>query len=214
MGQKVNPIGFRVGVYRDWDAQWFPRSSVKGSYGKELLGDLAVRKYLDQALERAEVARVEIKKTGGVVKIVIHSSRPGIIIGKKGQDVEILKKKISEILQVTTVDISVEEIRVAELDGVLVAKSIASQLEKRANFKKLMKKATTSAMRAGARGIKIYCKGRLNGAEIARVEWARVGSVPLHTLRANISYGYARAHTLLGIIGVKVWICVGEYQTK
>ena len=214
MGQKVNPIGFRVGVYRDWDAQWFPRSSVKGSYGTELLGDLAVRKYLDQALERAEVARIEIKKTGGVVKIVIHSSRPGIIIGKKGQDVEILKKKIAEILQVTTVDISVEEIKVPELDGVLVAKNIAAQLEKRANFKKLMKKATTSAMKAGAKGIKVYCKGRLNGAEIARVEWSRVGSVPLHTLRANISYGYARSHTLLGIIGVKVWICVGEYQTK
>lgn len=214
MGQKVNPIGFRVGVYRDWDAQWFPRSSVKGSYGKELVSDLAVRKYLDQALERAEVARIEIKKTGGVVKIVIHSSRPGIIIGKKGQDVEVLKKKLAEILQVTTVDISVEEIRTPELDGVLVAKSIAAQLEKRANFKKLMKKATTSAMRAGARGIKICCKGRLNGAEIARAEWARVGSVPLHTLRADISYGYARAHTLYGIIGVKVWICVGEYQAK
>ncbi|MBM18170.1 MAG: 30S ribosomal protein S3 [Epsilonproteobacteria bacterium] len=214
MGQKVNPIGFRVGVYRDWDAQWFPRSSTKGSYGKELQDDLAVRKYLDKALERAEVSRVEIKKTGGVVKVIVHSSRPGLIIGKKGQDVEKLKKELAKILQVGSVDVSVEEVQNPEVDAVLVAKNIASQLERRANFKKLMKRATASAMRAGARGIKICCKGRLNGAEIARAEWARVGSVPLHTLRADIGYGYARANTIYGIIGVKVWICVGEYQTK
>tara|TARA_Y100000588_G_C14249714_1_gene922965 strand:- start:250 stop:894 length:645 start_codon:yes stop_codon:yes gene_type:complete len=214
VGQKVNPIGFRVGVYRDWDAQWFPRSSTKGSYGKELQDDLAVRKYLDKALERAEVSRVEIKKTGGVVKVIVHSSRPGLIIGKKGQDVEKLKKELAKILQVGSVDVSVEEVQNPEVDAVLVAKNIASQLERRANFKKLMKRATASAMRAGARGIKICCKGRLNGAEIARAEWARVGSVPLHTLRADIGYGYARANTIYGIIGVKVWICVGEYQTK
>lgn len=214
MGQKVNPIGFRVGVYRDWDAQWFPRSSKKGSYGKELQDDLAVRKYLDSALERAELSRVEIKKTGGVVKVILHSGRPGMIIGRKGQDVEKLKKELAKILQVGSVDISVEEVSNPEIDAVLVAKNIASQLERRANFKKLMKKATASAMRAGARGIKICCKGRLNGAEIARAEWARVGSVPLHTLRADIGYGYARAKTIYGIIGVKVWICVGEYQTK
>ncbi len=214
MGQKVNPIGLRVGVYRDWDAQWFPRESKKGAYGKELQGDLAVRKYLDTALERAEVSRIEIKKTGGVVKVIIHSARPGAVIGKKGQDVEILKKKLAAILQVTSVDISVEEDRNPEVDAVIIARNIAGQLERRASFKKLMKKATTSAMRAGARGIKICCKGRLNGAEIARAEWARVGSVPLHTLRANIGYGYARAKTVYGIIGVKVWVCVGEYQTK
>lgn len=214
MGQKVNPIGFRVGVYRDWDAQWFPRSSAKGSYGKELQDDLAVRRYLDKNLERAEISRVDIKKTGGVVKVILHSGRPGIIIGKKGQDVEKLKKKLAEMLQVSSVDVSVEEVQTPEIDAVLVAKNIASQLERRANFKKLMKRATASAMRAGARGIKICCKGRLNGAEIARAEWARVGSVPLHTLRADIGYGYARAKTVYGIIGVKVWICVGEYQTK
>ena len=214
MGQKVNPIGFRVGVYRDWDAQWFPRSSVKGSYGKELRDDLVIRKYLDKNLSKAEVARVEIKKTGGIVKVVIHSARPGIVIGKKGQEVDVLRKNLAAMLRVNGVDISVEEVKVPELDAVLVAKSIAGQLEQRANFKKLMKKATASAMRAGARGIKICCKGRLNGAEIARAEWSRVGSVPLHTLRADISYGYARSYTVMGVIGVKVWICVGEYQTK
>ena len=214
MGQKVNPIGFRVGVYRDWDAQWFPRDTKKGSYGKELQGDLAVRKYLDTVLEKAEVSRVEIKKTGGVVKVIIHSARPGVVIGKKGQDVEVLKKKLASILGVNSVDISVEEVANPEVDAVLIAKNIAAQLERRANFKKLMKKATASAMRAGARGIKICCKGRLNGAEIARAEWARIGSVPLHTLRADIGYGYARARTIYGIIGVKVWVCVGEYQTK
>ena len=210
MGQKVNPIGFRVGVYRDWDAQWFPRNTAKGSYGKELQDDLVIRKNL----VKAEVARIEIKKTGGMVKIIIHSARPGLVIGKKGQEVDVLRKVLAEKLHVSGVDISVEEIKTPELDAVLVAKSIAAQLEQRANFKKLMKKATISAMRAGARGIKICCKGRLNGAEIARAEWSRVGSVPLHTLRANISYGYIRAQTVMGVIGVKVWICVGEYQTK
>lgn len=214
MGQKVNPIGFRVGVYRDWDAQWIPRKSVKGSYAKELSDDIIIRKYLESSLNKAEVARIEIKKTGGMVKIVIHSARPGYVIGKGGQEVEVLRKKLAEKLQVNSIDISVEEVKTPELDAVLVAKNIAAQLEQRANFKKLMKKATASAMRAGARGIKICCKGRLNGAEIARAEWSRVGSVPLHTLRAKISYGYIRAQTVMGVIGVKVWICVGEYQTK
>jgi len=137
VGQKVNPIGFRVGVYRDWDAQWFPRSSVKGSYGKELRDDLTIRKYLEKNLSKAEVARIEIKKTGGVVKVIIHSARPGIVIGKKGQEVDVLRKNLAAMLQVSGVDISVEEVRTPELDAVLVAKSIASQLEQRANFKKL-----------------------------------------------------------------------------
>nr|MBP7854822.1 30S ribosomal protein S3 [Candidatus Babeliales bacterium] len=175
---------------------------------------IIIRKYLESSLDKAEVARIEIKKTGGMVKIVIHSARPGYVIGKGGQEVEVLRKKLAEKLQVNSIDISVEEVKTPELDAVLVAKNIAAQLEQRANFKKLMKKATASAMRAGARGIKICCKGRLNGAEIARAEWSRVGSVPLHTLRAKISYGYIRAQTVMGVIGVKVWICVGEYQTK
>lgn len=214
MGQKVNPIGFRVGVYRDWDAQWFPRSSVKGAYGKELNDDLIIRKYLESNLTKAEIARIEIKKTAGMVKIIIHSAQPGRVIGKKGQEVDVLRKNLAKMLNVQSVDISVEEIKTPELDAVLVAKNIAVQLEQRANFKKLMKKAAASAMKAGARGIKICIKGRLNGAEIARAEWTRIGSVPLHTLRANIQYGYIRANTIMGIIGVRVWICVGEYQTK
>lgn len=214
MGQKVNPIGFRVGVYRDWDAQWFPRNSAKGSYGKEVFDDLLIRKYLESNLTKAEIARIEIKKTAGMVKVIIHSAQPGKVIGKKGQEVDTLRKNLASMLHVNTVDISVEEVSTPELDAVLVARNIASQLEQRANFKKLMKKAAASAMKAGARGVKICIKGRLNGAEIARAEWTRVGSVPLHTLRANIQYGYIRAHTVMGIIGVRVWICIGEYQTK
>lgn len=214
MGQKVNPIGFRVGVYRDWDAQWFPRSAVKGSYGKELHDDLIIRKYLETSLTKAEIARIEIKKTAGMIKVIIHSAQPGRVIGKKGQEIDVLRKNLASMLRVNSVDISVEEIKTPELDAVLVAKSIATQLEQRANFKKLMKKAAASALKAGARGVKICVKGRLNGAEIARAEWTRIGSVPLHTLRADIQYGYARAHTVMGIIGVRVWICVGEYQTK
>lgn len=214
MGQKVNPIGFRVGVYRDWDAQWFPRSSVKGAYGKELHDDLIIRKYLEANLTKAEIARIEIKKTAGMIKVIIHSAQPGRVIGKKGQEIDVLRKNLASMLKVNSVDISVEEIKTPELDAVLVAKNIATQLEQRANFKKLMKKAAASALKAGARGIKICVKGRLNGAEIARAEWTRIGSVPLHTLRADIQYGYARAHTVMGIIGVRVWICVGEYQTK
>ncbi len=214
MGQKVNPIGFRVGVYRDWDAQWFPRSSVKGAYAKELHDDLIIRKYLESNLTKAEIARIEIKKTAGMIKIIIHSAQPGRVIGKKGQEIDMLRKNLASMLKVNSVDISVEEIKTPELDAVLVAKNIALQLEQRANFKKLMKKAAASALKAGARGVKICVKGRLNGAEIARAEWTRIGSVPLHTLRADIQYGYARAHTVMGIIGVRVWICVGEYQTK
>lgn len=212
MGQKVNPIGFRVGVYRDWDAKWFPRDTRKGSYAKELDEDLKIRKYLDKVLESAEVSRVEIEKTGDAVRIIIHTARAGLIIGKKGQEIDKLRKSLSKMLNVRSVDISVEEIKNPEIDAVLVAKSIASQLERRANFKKLMKKAAISAMRSNVQGIKICCKGRLNGAEIARAEWTRMGSVPLHTLRSNIDYGYIRAKTTYGIIGVKVWICKGDFQ--
>jgi small subunit ribosomal protein S3 len=200
VGQKVNPIGFRVGVYRDWDAKWFPRDGRKGSYAKELLEDLKIRKYLDKTLETAEVSRVEIEKTGNAVRIIIHTSRPGLVIGKKGQEIDNLRKDLSKMLKVASVDISVEEIKNPEVDAVL------------ASFKKVMKKAGTSAMKSSAKGIKICCKGRLNGAEIARAEWVRMGSVPLHTLRSNIDYGYARALTTYGIIGVKVWICKGDFQ--
>ncbi|NBX78744.1 30S ribosomal protein S3 [bacterium] len=211
MGQKVNPIGFRVGVYRDWDAHWFSRSAQKNSYAQQLDQDLKIRKYLSENLESAEIGRVQIERTGDAVKVTVHSARPGMIIGKKGQEIDTLRKSLSKVSG-CSVDVSVEEISKPEIDANVVAKSIAQQLEKRANFKKLMKKAAVSAIRANAKGIKICCKGRLNGAEIARAEWTRMGSVPLHTLRADVDYGYARAKTTYGIIGVKVWICRGEYQ--
>jgi len=212
VGQKVNPIGFRVGVYRDWDARWFPRSSQKTSYALELHEDLKIRKFLEENLESAEISRVEIERTGDAVKVIIHTARPGVVIGKKGQEIDNLRKSLAKITRGKNVDISVEEIKKPELDATIVAKGIAQQLEKRANFKKLMKKAAVSAIRANAKGVKVCCKGRLNGAEIARAEWTRMGSIPLHTLRADVDYGYARAKTTYGIIGVKVWICRGEYQ--
>lgn len=207
MGQKVNPIGFRLGVYRGWDARWFARES----YGKLLLEDIMVRKFLDSALEKAEVARIEIEKAGENVKIIIHSGRPGVVIGKKGQEIDSLRTQLSTRLK-RNVEISVQEVSRPELDATLVAKNIADQLERRASFKRVTKRAAAAAMKSGAKGIKICVAGRLGGAEIARSEWTRVGSVPLHTLRADIDYGFAEAHTKFGIIGVKVWICRGEYK--
>ncbi|HEV2601675.1 MAG TPA: 30S ribosomal protein S3 [Candidatus Babeliales bacterium] len=209
MGQKVHPIGFRVGIYRDWFARWFARDS----YGKQVLEDLKIRKYLDSALEKAEISSVEIEKSGDDIRIIVHSGKPGVIIGKKGQEIEQLRSQIGALLEgKRTIEISVQEVKKPELDAELVAKGIASQLERRASFKKVMKRAKDSAMKSGAKGVKICCSGRLNGAEIARTEWVRVGSVPLHTLRADIDYGFAEAKTTYGIIGVKVWICKGEYQ--
>ena len=208
MGQKVHPKGFRLGIYRDWDARWFARDS----YGKQLLEDLQIRKYLNKALKNAEVARVEIEKAGDNIRVIIHSARPGVVIGKKGQEIESLRTALSKRLGKTGIEISVQEVKNPELDATLVAKSIAEQLERRVSFKKAMKRAAASTMRAGAKGIKVCVSGRLGGAEIARREWTRIGSVPLHTLRADIDYGFAEAHTTYGIIGVKVWICRGEFQ--
>ena len=209
MGQKVNPKGFRIGVYRDWDARWFARRS----YGNQIIEDVKLRKFLNQYLENAEVARVEIEKAGDdSVKVIIHSGRPGVIIGKGGQDIETLKKDVSSFLKRPNVEISVQEVKTPELDATLVAKNIAAQLEKRGSFKSAMKKAVASAMRGGAKGVKIRCAGRLGGAEIAREEWERFGQLPLHTLRSDIDYGFAEAKTTYGIIGVKVWICKGEVQ--
>lgn len=207
MGQKVNPIGFRLGVYRDWDARWFARKS----YGKQLLEDIKIRSFLNKALENAELARIEIEKAGDNVRIILHSGRPGVVIGKRGQDIETLKQDLSALLK-KNVDVSVQEVKTPELNAMLVAKNLAEQLEKRASFKKIMKRAALSAIKSGAKGIKICCSGRLNGAEIARQEWTRVGSIPLHTLRSDVDYGFAQAQTTYGIIGVKVWICKGEYQ--
>ena len=206
MGQKVNPLGFRLGVFEDWKARWF----AKKSYGAELMEDFQIRRYLSNKLNSIDVSRVVIEKAGENIRIVISSSRPGFIIGKKGLGIEELKRDIYNKFK-KNVDISVQEVRVPELSAELVAKGIAEQLEKRVGFKRAMKRAGFGTMKCGAKGVKICCAGRLGGAEIARSEWLRVGSVPLHTLRANIDYALAEAHTTYGIIGVKVWICKGEY---
>lgn len=208
MGQKVNPNGFRLGVYRDWDARWFARDS----YGKQVLEDIEIRKYLKKALENAEVGRLEIEKTGDLVKVIVHSARPGQVIGKKGQEIDTLRRELASRLSRSTVDISVQEVKNPELDATLVAKNIAVQLEKRVSYKQAIKRAALSAMKSGAKGIKICVAGRLAGAEIARSEWIKQGSVPLHTLRSDIDYGFAEAYTTYGLIGVKVWICKGEYK--
>lgn len=208
MGQKVNPKGFRLGVFLDWDARWFAR----GSYGKLAMQDIALRKYIDKSLEAAEVGRVEIEKAGDNVKVIIHSARPGVVIGKKGQDIEMLRKELANLIGVKNVEVTVQEVSHPELDALLVASNIAKQLERRASYKQVMKKVSNAALKSGARGIKVCCSGRLGGAEIARKEWTRKGAIPLHTLKADIDYGFAEAKTTYGVIGVKVWICKGEYQ--
>lgn len=206
MGQKVHPFGFRLGVYEDWKARWF----AKKSYGQELMEDVQIRKYLDKKFSSTDVSKIVIEKAVDSIRIVVHASRPGIIIGKKGQGIELVKSDLFKKFK-KNVDISVQEVKTPELVAKLVAESIAEQLVKRASYKRLMKKAGFSAIKGGAKGIKICCSGRLGGAEIARTEWLRLGSVPLHTLRSNIDYALAEAHTIYGIIGVKVWICRGEY---
>lgn len=214
MGQKVNPIGFRLGVYRDWDSRWFARGSYGqySSYGKQLLEDLAIRKFLQESLENAELSHIEIEKAGDNIRVILRSGRPGVIIGRKGQEIESLRNELAKRLKKKNVDISVQEVKQPEIDAVLVAKNIARQLEKRMSYKKAMRRATVSAMRAGAKGIKICCAGRLQGAEIARSEVMHIGSIPLHTLRSDIDYGLAEACTTYGVIGVKVWICKGEFR--
>lgn len=209
MGQKVHPIGFRLGVYRDWDAHWF---ATNKSYGDQALEDIKIRRFVEERLGRAEIARIVIEKAGDNVRVVLYSARLGLVIGKKGQEIESLRKDLSRLLGKANVEISVQEVKKPELDATLVAKNIASQLERRGSYKRAMKRAAMASMKSGARGIKICTAGRLGGAEIARSEWTRVGSVPLHTLRADIDYGFAEAHTTFGIIGVKVWLCRGEYQ--
>ncbi len=208
MGQKVHPVGFRVGIYEDWQGHWF----AKKNYGLEVLEDFKIRKFLKDRLNVADVARMVIDKSADSVRVVIHAVRPGMIIGKKGQGIEQMRHDLGKALK-KTVEISVQEIKNPETNARLVAASIAEQLEKRVSFKRLMKKAGQAAMKSGAKGIKICISGRIGGAEIARIEWLRLGSVPLHTLRANIDYAHAEALTTYGLIGVKVWICKGEYPT-
>ena len=210
MGQKVNPVGFRVGVYRDWDASWFAPGK---NYGKNAVEDIRViRKFISNRLERAEVARVVIEKAVDSVRVVLYSGRPGTIIGKRGQGIDVLRVELSKELG-RPVEISVQEVRQPELDATLIAKNIAQQLERRASFKRVMKRAALIAMKSGAKGINICCSGRLGGAEIAREQWTRVGSVPRQTLRSDVDYALAEAHTTYGVIGVKVWLCRGEYQS-
>lgn len=207
MGNKVNARGFRLGVYEPWKAQWFARDS----YGKQLMDDLKIRKFIQKELRSAEVSSVNIEKAGEQVKVIINSGRPGVVIGKKGQDIDTLRRRIGALVPGRLIEISVQEVRNPETDSSLVAQGIADQLEKRVSFKRAMKRAATTALRSGAKGIKIRVSGRLGGAEIARTEWLRTGSVPLHTLRAHIDYDKAIAQTTYGVIGVSVWIYKGDY---
>ena len=206
MGQKVNPTGIRLGIVKDHTSVWY---ADKSEYSARLLNDLQVRKYLDQQLKNASVSRIEIERPAQNAKITIYTARPGIVIGKKGEDVEKLRNAVSQMMGVP-VHINIEEVRKPDLDARLVAQSVASQLERRVMFRRAMKRAVQNAMRQGAKGIKIQVGGRLGGAEIARTEWYREGRVPLHTLRADIDYATYEAHTTYGVIGVKVWIFKGE----
>lgn len=206
MGQKTNPIGFRLGVTRDWDSTWFER---KG-YSKLLTEDEKVRNYLRNRLNKAGVSRLVIERKGSQMTVSIHTSRPGIVIGKSGKDVNQLEAELKKLTGREAVKIKTFEIKRPELDAYLVAENIASQLEGRINFRRAMKNAITSASRMGAEGIRVMCAGRLGGAEIARTEQYREGRVPLHTLRADIDYASVAARTIYGLIGVKVWICRGE----
>ncbi len=206
MGQKVHPIGMRLGYIRDWNSRWYANSK---NYPALLHQDLEVRDFLKEKLAHASVSRIQINRAANNAQITIHTARPGLIIGKKGEDIDRLRREIGSKLGIP-VQINVEEIRKPELDAQLVAEGVAQQLEKRIMFRRAMKRAVQNTMRLGAEGIKINVAGRLNGAEIARSEWYREGRVPLHTLRADIDYGFAEAHTTYGVIGVKVWIFKGE----
>ncbi|MCY3824803.1 MAG: 30S ribosomal protein S3 [Nitrospinae bacterium] len=205
MGQKVHPIGFRVGITRGWNSHWF----AKHNFGDLLLDDLRIRKYVKERLSHAGVSNVEIERASERARINIWTARPGIIIGKRGAEVDRLKADLQELTG-NQVNVNIKEVRKAEMDAQLVSENIAMQLERRIAFRRAMKKAVTSALRFGAKGVKIQCSGRLGGAEIARTEWYREGRVPLQTLRADIDYGFAEGKTTYGIIGVKVWIFRGE----
>ncbi len=206
MGQKINPTGMRLGVNRTWDSRWFANRS---EYGRLLHEDLAIRAYLEKELASASIAKVVIERPHKKCRVTIHSARPGIIIGKKGADIEKLRKHLST-MTASEVHINIVEVRKPEIDARIVAQSIAQQLERRVAFRRAMKRAVQTAMRLGALGIRINCSGRLGGSEIARMEWYREGRVPLHTLRADIDYGTAEALTAYGVCGVKVWVFKGE----
>ena len=209
MGQKVNPNGIRIGINRTWSSRWFSKSE----YAKYLHQDLEIKKYVEQKLKNASISKVNIERAAKKLRISIYSSRPGIIIGKKGADIESLKNRLSKLSNLE-VFLDIKEVRKPEVEAKLVAENIASQLEKRVSFRRAMKKAVQSSMRLGAKGVKIVCSGRLGGAEIARTEKYHEGSVPLHTLRSDIDYATAEAETTYGICGIKVWINKGEILSK
>jgi small subunit ribosomal protein S3 len=205
LGQKVNPIGLRLGIVKSWDSRWY----AEKSYSKFLQEDIMIRKYIKKKLYHAGISRIEIDRTANRAKITIRSARPGIIIGQKGAEIEKLQKEIRKLTQ-REIAINIQEVRRVETDAQLVAENVALQLERRVAFRRAMKKSVTSSLKFGAQGIKVSCSGRLGGAEIARSEWYREGRVPLHTLRADIDYGFAEARTTYGAIGIKVWIYKGD----
>ena len=206
MGQKINPTGFRLAVNKDWSSKWFAKS---GDFSRVLKEDIDVRNFLRKRLANASVGRVVIERPAKSARITIYSARPGIVIGKKGEDIEVLIRDLQKIMGVP-VHVNIEEIRKPEIDAQIIADNIAGQLEKCVMFRRAMKRAMQNAMRVGAKGIKIMSSGRLNGIEIARTEWYREGRVPLHTLRANVDYATSEAKTTYGIIGIKVWVYKGE----
>ena len=208
MGQKVNPIGLRLGINRTWDSRWFARKE----YGSLLLDDLGLRDFLQKRLAQAGISRVVIERAAKRTRITLHTARPGVVIGKKGVDIEKLRTDIAKLSN-SEVSLNIVEIRKPEIEAKLIADNIAQQLERRVAFRRAMKRAVQSAMRLGAQGIRINCSGRLGGAEIARMEWYREGRVPLHTLRADVDFGYGTAKTTYGVCGVKVWVFKGEILT-
>ena len=211
MGQKVHPTGMRLGIVTDYTSKWYADSK---DYADYLNSDIEVRNFLKKRLSQASVSKITIERTAGNANITIYTARPGLVIGKKGEDIERLRKEVTEMMGLPAIHMNIEEIRKPELDATLVAEGIAQQLERRIMFRRAMKRAVTNTLRLGAQGIKVTVSGRLNGAEIARTEWYREGRIPLHTLRADIDYGTAEALTTYGIIGVKVWIFKGEVIGK
>lgn len=206
MGHKSNPIGMRLQINRTWDSRWFAQG---GDYGQLLLEDIKIRKFIMKTLPQAAISKVVIERPAKLCRISIYAARPGVIIGKKGADIEKLRKKLDSMTE-SGVSLNIVEIRKPEIDAQLVAQGIADQLERRVAFRRAMKRAVQSALRLGAQGVRITCGGRLGGAEIARTEWYREGRVPLHTLRANVDYAEAEAHTAYGVCGIKIWIFKGE----
>ncbi len=205
MGQKVNPVGFRVGISRGWESQWY----AEKNFAALLLEDIRLRGFVKKRLKHANVSRIMIERPAGKLKLTVHTARPGVVIGKKGADIEALRRELNHMTG-QDVQVYIMEVRQAEAEAQLVAENIAFQLERRVAFRRAMKRAMQSALRMGAKGVRIACAGRLGGAEIARAEGYREGRVPLHTLRADVDYGFAEAHTTYGVIGVKVWVFKGE----